>query len=697
MNTTKIENLAKATPSLIAAGRKVKLEVSLPNSYREKYQIDDFEIQWSVDKGELKDENEPTSNWETDNLEKGTYRASVVLTEKKPIDPTKPLNLAGEVTISVVDLTLTCEADPKLATLGQVILLKAIPSIPDEYTFEWFYRKINTLNWRKIEKTSEAGWDWNTKDLEPGNYEVKVELTQIHYPEKSVTCTTEVRIVEGAQQMIGTLKDNLDKKIDTFTKGLDGVAEKLPGGGRAVSVALKRTKRELTEDVGLWVVIQGSAENLSYNNYNSFLDIVLCQPEHMRPAGFSAALNDLKQKRYLPYTDVDAYRLLKVATEAFLMVNCGVNLPGFRFTPGVDGELGERMQQDVDFGTVQSLWNNYLEAINGRQNPTLPYLALIRKKLPELQLKNKIFDSGLPEDCYGILKEKLTNPCFLELIWSFYHELGFLVSSIDAISLRFQNKRGVGERDPLAHLELDPLRPLNNLLWGYIQDEQHRLTIKRRAYEYEHHYGTNLYGKEAAGIRPADKRSNFLRAYHDLLHLCTIFFQQDDDTTVVADGFPLLNALKEVHLILSEGAHNQYGDLPWTARQEMLIQQWLLARPEMREFLPQRLMTAFPEPWQPAVESLRKLMGWPDISVIHFRNLGVFGEQLLLSIRFGNWSDESDASRAANWARYWRQEIQGYIHAYRAVTMVDLTSEPVDSTPPATLIRDRMQMVPRHR
>ena len=43
-----------------------------------------------------------------------------------------------------------------------------------------------------------------------------------------------------------------------------------------------------------------------------------------------------------------------------------------------------------------------------------------------------------------------------------------------------------------------------------------------------------------------------------------------DDTTVVADGFPVLNALKEVHLLLTQGAHNQYGDLPWTARQEML-------------------------------------------------------------------------------------------------------------------------------
>ncbi len=87
---------------------------------------------------------------------------------------------------------------------------------------------------------------------------------------------------------------------------------------------------------------------------------------------------------------------------------------------------------------------------------------------------------------------------------------------------------------------------------------------------------------------PPTAASQFLQAFHHLLHLCSIFYQQDDDTTVISDAFPVLNALKEVHLILSQGAHNQFGDLPSTARVEMLMQQWLLARPEFREFLPTR-------------------------------------------------------------------------------------------------------------
>ena len=42
----------------------------------------------------------------------------------------------------------------------------------------------------------------------------------------------------------------------------------------------------------------------------------------------------------------------------------------------------------------------------------------------------------------------------------------------------------------------------------------------------------------------------------------------------------------------------------------------------------------------------------------------------------------------ANWVRYWRPEIQGYIHAYRAVTGADLTDR-VDTTMPAVLLKRR--------
>ena len=48
----------------------------------------------------------------------------------------------------------------------------------------------------------------------------------------------------------------------------------------------------------------------------------------------------------------------------------------------------------------------------------------------------------------------------------------------------------------------------------------------------------------ARDLRPADSRSQFLEAFHNLLHLASIFYKEDDDTTVIADAFPVLNALK---------------------------------------------------------------------------------------------------------------------------------------------------------
>ena len=163
-------------------------------------------------------------------------------------------------------------------------------------------------------------------------------------------------------------------------------------------------------------------------------------------------------------------------------------------------------------------------------------------------------------------------------------------------------------------------------------------------------------GRRCAAPTP---RSRFIEAFHNLLRLCAVFYDHDDDTTVIADGFGVLNALKETHLLLTQGAHNQYGDLPWTARHEMLMNQWILARPEMRDFLPTRTMVAYPEAWMDRVEAMNKLQGWSDASVLHFRDLAVFGEQLLLGIRFGSWTTVIEPEQAANWARYWRRRGPG--------------------------------------
>ena len=66
--------------------------------------------------------------------------------------------------------------------------------------------------------------------------------------------------------------------------------------------------------------------------------------------------------------------------------------------------------------------------------------------------------------------------------------------------------------------------------------------------------------------------------------------------------------------------------MPWTARAEMLVQQWILSRPEFREFLGGHPMAPYREPWMGRVDTMKQLQGWGDASVTRFRDLGVFGE-----------------------------------------------------------------------
>jgi hypothetical protein len=468
-----------------------------------------------------------------------------------------------------------------------------------------------------------------------------------------------------------------------------------------VPVSLQRTGVTGTPDQVLWSIIRNRTNAIGFRNYKRFVDGVMCRAVDVRhPAGTGQLLN---------FTGTQAYQVLKQATDAFLMQECGIieenrcSTPVGILDPGLmETELGSDSQEAQRFlGEERRRYNRaapitvdelaalrglYYEEIGQDGTIALPYLRIIQERLGDLPLKAP---GDLTDNCYGILRSRLTGPLAMELIWSYWHEEGLLVQTLNAILARFQNRRLTDGRDPLARVDLDPLRPLANLFWGWAEDEMHRLTVRRRAFEYDHEYGLTLLGKAMPRQDTVDRRSRFLESFHTLLHSSAQFFKEDDDTTVIADGFPLLNALRETHLILAEGAHNQFGDLPSTARAEMLIMEWLLARPEMRDFLGGRVMVPYEEDWMDRVDTMKQLQGWTDASVTHSRDLGVFGEQLLLGIRYGNWSVINDPQHAANWARYWRPEIQRYTHAYRAATGVDLTAR-VDATVPAYLLRRRL-------
>ena len=645
---------------------------------------------------------------------------------------------------------------PKEIGVGTVVQLTApAPSADHTYRYTWM------VNGSPLESVSpEAGictCQWDTTDLKPGAYKIGVTAkldppNQTNVPPGAKQADGEVvlsvqpqsvssydieRLATGAKEFARDLKHNFDGKMDQLTcnvasiaGGIGEVAQKMPDPDRASKVMLQRPQF-LTDDLrslaAFFSAVRNRTDAIRFGRYNEFINRLLCtgtdkgsaacsqsqsEPDSYPKSADSFGMPSIRDRRAElearpSIYGVDAYNLLKTATEAFLIFETGIvvkpakdaktGLLGTRdangdFIPAkptdeVPGE-SSRLGESVTFQDITERLGKYLP--NGK----LPYLANIVTALIGLDVNRT--EEKLPY-CDGILRNRFSCPGLIELIWSYWHEEAMLVQTINAITLRFQNRRGSSGKDPLAHLEIDALHPLNNLLWGYIQDEMHRLTLPRRAYEYDHHYGLTIYGKAVPNLRSADSRSKFLEAFHNLLYRTSVFYHEDADMTVIADAFPLLNALREVHLLLAEGAHNQFGDLPWTARGEMLIQQWLLSRPEMREFLRGRAMVPYAETWMGQVDTMKRLQGWSETSVTNFFELGTFGEQILLSIRYHDWSVINNQDEARLWAQSFKPEIQRYIHSYRAVTGVDLTNEPVDASLPWVHLRNRLAEEQRRR
>jgi hypothetical protein len=425
-----------------------------------------------------------------------------------------------------------------------------------------------------------------------------------------------------------------------------------------VNVKLERPGIDYTTDKMLWQAIKD--HQLRFDDYEEFIDLILDQAEPDKPR-----FKRKKAKRRSPFIRSEEYNLIKFATEYHMLRTFGLT------TTELEGYV-----------------------TNGK----LPYYNQVIETIEdELPFDNNTGGNEDPDSNDARREtERIFNPFMTELIWSYWMEQSGLVQTMNVINLRFQNIRTDVYSDRLQRFDVDPLRPLSYILWGYIQDEQHRLSLPRRVNEYDHEYGLMLTGRAVPKANFTDTRVKFLEAFHNLLNLAYVYFIQSDDTTYIADAFPVLNALREVHLLLAEGNHNAYGNLTWTARQEMMMQQYILSRPQMREFLGGRTMVPYPEGWMDRVDTMRGIQGWGETSVLHYYELAIHGEQILLSIRYGNWSDVNlDRSNAANWAQEFRNNIYRYTHAYRVVTGVDLTMDKIQSTStfaiqPAYLIQQRL-------
>lgn len=282
-----------------------------------------------------------------------------------------------------------------------------------------------------------------------------------------------------------------------------------------------------------------------------------------------------------------------------------------------------------------------------------------------------------------------------DLIWNYWMEEGLVMQVMNLLALRFQNHQ-IADNKALANFELDALRPLSHFLWSYTEAEPKRLSVLRRAYEYEHEYGLRLLGKATANMRPYERRAGFIGSFNNLVHQCHRLFRDEDDLQRRADAFPILNLLQELQKLVLEGAHNQYPDLVLQARTEALLVQFILTRPPVQEFLRYRPMVVNEEVWMGPVDCVRQAMGWDPVPVSQFWRLAESAETLMSTIRHFGWLETPDPEIARGWAQALRPEIQRYAHSYRIVTGVDLSdlSAPLPAEAaslPCYLIRDRMK------
>jgi hypothetical protein len=511
------------------------------------------------------------------------------------------------------------------------------------------------------------------RDLAAYHLNIKDHKKQIdpHFMERTVKIVAadilkQVLEIKPAEVSFDTLE-----QIDASGGGSDG------GGGlhhglhysdlRLTSrgnfpVELQRPGAVNTHDMILWAVIERNANQ--YQEFSDFID-----------ENYTTRSNS-------PFQGINSYSILRQTVRAWMLKSMSTNWDVTKIQEKLIAMYGRNVFSQAEIDAAVRMHFNIDSPIFGR---TTEYLKEIYNLHPlagpgEIRLD-------------GVIRERLTEPPMCELIWSYWHEEGMMVQTMQAICLRFQNKLLKSGNDPLASLNTSPLRRLSNWLWQYINDEHLRLSVRRRNYEYDHHYGISLRGKAVADFQPADSRKNFMGAFNHLLYLLSQFYQQVDDTTVVADAFPIKNALRDVHVIMSEGAHNQFGDLPWAAREEMLTEKYILGRPEMREFLGGRSMVPYQEPWMENVDTMKRLQGWTDVLVQHFVTLANCGENILLSIRHGGWnSPEVVADNARNWADAHRSKVQEYIHSYRAITGLDLTDKSqVDNEAPAVHLVKKLE------
>jgi hypothetical protein len=448
-------------------------------------------------------------------------------------------------------------------------------------------------------------------------------------------------------------------------------------GSGNVKVTMERTESPFTADKWLWRAIDERCESIGFRPYQEHIRKKFQLPDRgFFPGEFSRKLSEMGAR------GIGAYRTLRDYTELFVLTESNA--------------VRDRNQRDEDDPRIRELApqpQRSREAIDEElrenylvDNDQLPYTTRV--------VRDANAGIGLDGAALEQMRRRMfRRPLFLELWHDMCLEHGMLMRTMDAVCARFQNIYNRGENDGLASYEISPLWPLGDLLWDWINHETERLNAARRFQEHIHQYGTEPH-PNVFSVRAADVRSTFPNAFMRLLTLCEEFYWEDSQTTVIADAFPVRIALREVHQILAMGAGNAAPQLTFAARVETLMMQFMLAQPELRAFLHVREMVPYDEAWMGQVDAMKDLQGWQQHSISHYRDLAVYGEEIVLSIRLADWTLANE-DNARNWLRHYKNAIKRFIYAYRAISGVDLaaTNDRPVTRPPLVRSSSRQGML----
>ena len=196
--------------------------------------------------------------------------------------------------------------------------------------FEWTVRRVGSGGQDRpgrltVEGDGEVAF-WTAEDVRPGVFRVTLSA--------------------GSDKA-----EAADIVVDPRALGVDD---------QPLRVSLRRSEIVETDDLPLWEVIRQSTDALSFNRYKAFVDHVLCRGDipadvpEAQHAAWTEARDALQtgagggrhqSSIALPYPDIKAYKLLKCATEAFMLLNCSPVplLPWNMNTTGARGPVTGRV------------------------------------------------------------------------------------------------------------------------------------------------------------------------------------------------------------------------------------------------------------------------------------------------------------------------------------------------------------------